>query len=87
LQNDQRDKALSLAENAAEACNKLIEQRGSFEPLTTQAVFLDKIKIQLESQTFIIIASQVLALIILIVTILYFKKRKKSKHKQKKNSF
>src|SRR3989344_4637058 len=72
---------------AAEACNKLIEQRGSFEPLTTQAVFLDKIKIQLESRTFIIIASQVLALIILIVTILYFKKRKKSKHKQKKNSF
>ena len=88
LQNGQRDKALSLAENAAEACNKLIEQKKTFEPLTTQAVFLDKIKIQLESRTSIIIASQVLALIIILVgIILYFKKRKRSKHKQRRICF
>jgi len=66
---------------AAEACNKLIEQRGSFEPLTTQAVFLDKIKTQLESRTFIIVASQIFAVIILISVILHFKgKKKKPRH-------
>ena len=82
LQNGQRDKALSLAENAAEACNKLIEQKKTFEPLTTQAVFLDKIKIQLESRTFIIVASQIFAVIILISVILHFKGKKKKPRRQ-----
>jgi len=81
LQNNQRDKALSLAENAVEACNKLIEQQGSFAPLTAQSIFIDKIKSQLRSKTFVIVVSQVLALILLAAVILHFRgKKKKPRH-------
>ena len=84
LQNNQKDKALSLAENAVEACNKLIAQVDSFSLLTSQAVFLDKIKSQLGSKAFLIVAPQVAALILLISIIIYFRKRKKLKRANRK---
>lgn len=85
LQSNQRDKALSLAENAVEACNKLIAQLDSFSSLTTQAAFLDKIKSQfkiesqLGSKTLLIVTPQIVILILIISIALYFRRRKKLK--------
>ena len=83
LQNGNSATALSLAENAVEACNKLMEQRSQFTSITTAATLFDKAKQQLTSTTTVIVASQVLGLIIIAIIVYYYRKsRVKKRHKK-----
>ena len=77
-QNGDNSKALSLAENAIEVCNKLLEETGNLDFITSQAIFLNRVKSQVTSRTFMIVAPQVLGLLILTLTIIHF--IRKTKH-------
>ena len=79
LQKGNSATALSLAENAVEACNKLIEQRSQFTSITTAATFIDRAKEQLQSKTFLIVASEMIGLIIMIIAVFKYMKSKKRK--------
>ncbi|MBI2105548.1 hypothetical protein HYT56_01790 [Candidatus Woesearchaeota archaeon] len=81
LQKGEYEKSKSLAENAVEACNKLVTSKNSFNLLTGQATIIDKIKSQFKSKTLQIIAPQVLVLLVLIIIISkHLKKKRKNKY-------
>ena len=81
LQNKNAATALSLAENAVEACNKLIEQRSQFSAITTAATFTDKIKKQMQSKNSIAVASEILGLIIILIIVYKYRKSRKKRKK------
>ena len=80
LQEGNSATALSLAENAIDACNKLIEQRSQFaSSITAAATFIDRAKEQLMSKTLIIVASEIIGLIIILVAVYKYRKSKRKK--------
>ena len=77
--------ASSLAQNAVEACNKLLAQKETqFNLITTAATFTDRVIGQLQTKTSIIILSQVLGLIILIFIAYKYRKSRKMKRKSQR---
>tara|TARA_Y100000310_G_scaffold344400_1_gene456973 strand:- start:644 stop:2260 length:1617 start_codon:yes stop_codon:yes gene_type:complete len=70
-------KALSLANNAVEVCNKLLEQKKVFGSITTQATLFNRVKTTVTSRTFLLIAPQILGLLVLLGVIFHFIRKKK----------
>ncbi len=81
LQEKNAAGALSLAENAVEACNKLIEQKSQFTSITSAATFIDRAKQQVQSKTFVIVSSEILGLIIILIAIHKYRKSKMKRRK------
>jgi len=82
LQKQSLDVALSMAENAVAACNKLLEQKDQFTGITTSATFIDRIKTQVQSKTFMIVSSEVLSMLILVFIFYRYMKSKRKKKKE-----
>ncbi|MBI2507322.1 hypothetical protein HYV89_00020 [Candidatus Woesearchaeota archaeon] len=83
LQNKNSATALSLAENAVEACNKLIAQRSEFKSITAAATLVDKVKRQFSSKTSIIVASEILGMLTIAVAVYKYRKfriKKRRRH-------
>jgi hypothetical protein len=77
LQKQNADTALSLAENAIVACNKLLAQKSEFASITAAATFIGKAKTQLQNKTVQIVASEVMGLLLLLFIIYRYRKSKK----------
>ncbi len=85
LQSNDAATALSLAENAVEACSKLLEQKSQFGAITTAAAFTDKVISQLKSSKNIIILSEILGLMVIVaIAVKYIRLNMKKRTKELK---